>query len=458
MRLLHLAYLLGMMLAPCAGAQAAQADSAASGGFENPTLRRTITCEQIKQSPRTAFAPGVDLGSGRGSPTEVDWQCQGGLQTLPFLKPLTALTEEIRGGMGPPCTGSLVYALWRYHQFDLLRWGIAPDVAMEQMFERREGFSAAPSSGPDASTYLEAWSFAYYSNFVLYRRYRDELHTARALLTRHYVGMGYPDEQAAEFANYALLLYIDRAAGTFPAAQIPAIQRTLDQVAALREATNARRYVKTLEPADVRTALNLSLLMRKSPRFISTLLARVDDLDAQAESPLVYALGDTRLMKVLLKRGAHVDHQNAFGKTVLFYAIESRDRKTVELLLKHGANINHAYVGGSDAEDYGCSYDVRPGRTPLMHAAQHASVDMLKFLLQNGASLESMDSADYTATDYAFLGEQADNVAFLKSLGGQSNYVESDRRLSQCWADAMTKTAKPDELREMVKRCLATTN
>lgn len=371
----------------------------------------------MTKSPHEAFAENVDLGSGHGSPTDVDYDCAGGLQTLPFLVTVSALTEEIRGeGQPSVCTGTIIYAQWRYYQFDLLKWGLAPALALDQLLADERDF---PPIDPRPGTweYLEAWSYASYSNFVLYHRYRQEIDTARRLLVRHYARMGYPKGRAGDFANRALATYVTRAAGSFPSDSISDIQRTLEQAAALRAARTADQYLRSLAtPEELRTALNMSLLLGKPPAFIEPLLDKVPDLNAQPESPLVYAMADRKLVAAVLRRGADVNHENAFGKTPLFYAIERDDLKLVKLLLEHGADINHAYKSGNNAED-GCTYQVRPGRTPWMHAAQHASVNMLKLLLQAGALANAQDSEAQNAADYAALGKKEDNVAYLKSRG-----------------------------------------
>jgi uncharacterized protein len=446
-----------LLLSPIFAQAAAQiSEPHTAGGWENPRQNRSITCEQMKKAPQDAFSPNVDLGSGSGSPTEVDWRCPGGLQSLSFLEPLAALAEEIRGEeLAQPCTGTIVHALWRYYQFDLLAWGLAPEIALEQMHERHRRGSILRPGRPDAETYLEAWSFAHYSNFVLYQRYREALAKARPLLIRHYIDMGYTDVRAAEFADQALLVYADRAGGAFPSSGVPVIVRSLDIVAMLRNASDAEDFIKTIDAAEARAALNSALLLRKPPKFVSVLLDHIDDLGAQDESPLVYAIGNRKLMELLLERGADVNHRNPFGKTPLFYVIETDDTQSVELLINHGADVKQKYAGGSDAEEFGCTYAVRGGRTVLMHAAQHAGSGMLQLLLKRGAPLMAVDSEGNSATDYAFFGEKDENIAFLKSRGLRSNHAELQRDQSKCLQDAKPDSLGAEELQKVFARCFA---
>src|SRR5206468_8908572 len=92
-----------------------------------PFADKKITCREMKRYPDLIFTGSIDLGSGVGSPIEVDYTCKESLAALPFLQRLDSLTDDIRGDRGPQiCTGSIVHALWRYHQFALLEAGFAP--------------------------------------------------------------------------------------------------------------------------------------------------------------------------------------------------------------------------------------------------------------------------------------------------------------------------------------------
>jgi len=69
-------------------------------------------------------------------------------------------------------------------------------------------------------------------------------------------------------------------------------------------------------------------------------------------------------------------------------------------------------------DELDCAYNIeRIARTPLMHAAQHADVSMLKLLVGRGARLHDVDGVRYTATIYALRAERPSNSPYLKSLG-----------------------------------------
>ena len=135
------------------------------------------------------------------------------------------------------------------------------------------------------------------------------------------------------------------------------------------------------------------------------------------------------MIKFLLAKGANVNYRNSFGKTILYYAIELDDIDLIKTLLKNGANINNTYIDAKTKKKIMWSDKIpfyhhlslcslkHTKRTPLMHAAQHASVDMLKFLISYGAKKDAIDEIGYNVLDYAHMGNKEKNIAYLKSIG-----------------------------------------
>jgi len=156
------------------------------------------------------------------------------------------------------------------------------------------------------------------------------------------------------------------------------------------------------------------------------LLKRGARINVGDESALFFSLRSSEHMKFLLRRGANVNYENGFGKTVLFYAIEYKDFEMVKLLLGHKADVNHCYKSKEEIkkiswEDFPFyqSYCMltHNKRTPLMHAAQHGNAALIKLLLEHGANLNTRDQEGCNASDYARGGKKSENMLFLKSLG-----------------------------------------
>ena len=84
--------------------------------------------------------------------------------------------------------------------------------------------------------------------------------------------------------------------------------------------------------------------------------------------------GNVELAHVLLERGAGVDAFSADGTTPVWIAAGEDEAAVVQLLLASGADPNQVY-----SSDYGSS-------SLLMHAVQYKATEVVRVLLENGAS------------------------------------------------------------------------
>lgn len=392
----------------------------------DPFADKAITCGEMKKFPRLIFEQAIDLGSGVGSPISFDYQCKENLALLPFVRRLAALTERIRAEEGPQlCTGSIIHAHWRYYQYTLSGAGIAPKVLFP---------SGKPAEDSDTLGYFEQWSRESPSNYLLYREYFAEFDKALPQLAAHYAHVfGYSSDESRNIARRALMIFVDRAAGSFPKTSLkersPLVELAADEKSS---ESDLRSALAELGPASTirkqaYQALKVALLRNRPIAFISLLLDAVGTLDDKelndgGESLLFFAVPGGRYVPLLIDKGATVDYANSFGKTPLFYAIGFNDQRLVETLLDRGADPNHSYKSAKELnpDDSSCSantYLRHTKRTPLMHAAQHSHVAMLKLLIGKGAKIEATDELGFTVLDYAIMGEKTENRDFLASLG-----------------------------------------
>jgi hypothetical protein len=116
--------------------------------------------------------------------------------------------------------------------------------------------------------------------------------------------------------------------------------------------------------------------------FILETLERIKETEAirRDESPISRSVLNTKNVEFLIEKGFDVNQKNYFGKTPIYYAIEYNQHDTVKLLIKAGANVNDTY---DDGKGIWCSDIEHWKRTPLMHAAQHADVAMLRILIDS---------------------------------------------------------------------------
>ncbi|RHZ63468.1 uncharacterized protein CDV56_109136 [Aspergillus thermomutatus] len=101
----------------------------------------------------------------------------------------------------------------------------------------------------------------------------------------------------------------------------------------------------------------------------------LDTRDAFGRTPLSFAAekGHSKIVGMLLEKGAHVEGQDSNGRTPLTWAARGGHIEVVEQLLAKGA-----YIHSQD----------RAGRSPLSWAAAHGHQEVVKHLLAQGAVLE----------------------------------------------------------------------
>src|SRR5262249_11014455 len=104
---------------------------------------------------------------------------------------------------------------------------------------------------------------------------------------------------------------------------------------------------------------------------------------ALGNTPLILAArrsGNSRTVKFLLDRGADATERNDAGVSPIIAGAASGDVETVRLLLHAGAKAEEFPKSNQPAAD------VMAGmRTPLMWAALHNDVGMIRLLLDRGA-------------------------------------------------------------------------
>lgn len=195
------------------------------------------------------------------------------------------------------------------------------------------------------------------------------------------------------------------------------------------------------------------------------------------ETPLMEAAdrGEADIVGCLLAHGANVNGISRQNATALKSAVDGQRDSVVRLLLEHGADVNQITTGGSRVliaaaslgrEDYtdqflkagadpnardatgnsalswacqsggslrlvsqlvnnGAKVSIISGpeaMTPLMYAAQSCKPEVLRFLVEHGASVDEFDFEGYDALTWAALQDRSDNVKELVKLGSNVNH------------------------------------
>jgi ankyrin repeat protein len=137
-----------------------------------------------------------------------------------------------------------------------------------------------------------------------------------------------------------------------------------------------------------RTAISLAIQMGKIPVINALLdaganpnLSDETDDGLDANSPLMeaastfFATNRGEMVRLLIKRGANLNQQDADGRTPLIHALRYSDMDVIETLIKAGADL--------DIRD-------KEGNTALMTAELNQSSKVVNILKQSGASLHGL--------------------------------------------------------------------
>ncbi|WP_324172064.1 ankyrin repeat domain-containing protein [Sulfurimonas sp.] len=389
-----------------------------------------ITCSEMKSYPNLVFGSkyGIDLGSGRGSPTSVDYSCEGGLGSLTFLKDIYNLSEAIRSeAYGSVCSGSIVYAHARYYEFGLLKAGLAPDILKKQLITPNE-----TEIVKNTKKYFTLWAYQSLYNFSLFEEYWHMHDKAFPLLSKHFEKtFSFTKEEANSYTKYALREFLFRAAGSFSSYILesnPYIGSLIETIANPKNSSKEldEELLKKFSQKELDYGLKIAILNKKDNSYIKKLLKKGAIINTGDESALFFALQNTNQFTFLLEQGADINYKNSFGKSVLYYAIGFSNLELIKIMIENGANINDTYIDSKtrdksmyDGEVFyktHCSLK-HTKRTPLMHASQNSDVAILKYLISHGANKHAVDEMNYNALDYAHMGKLKENIEFVKSIG-----------------------------------------
>jgi ankyrin repeat protein len=163
--------------------------------------------------------------------------------------------------------------------------------------------------------------------------------------------------------------------------------------------------------------------------------AKVSATNRRQSTPLHWAMHDEAKVRLLLERGAPVNHKQAEGRTPLYLAAILGDgHATLRLLLKHGADPNIKTANG---------------RTPLMFTATRGDTEAMRILLDAKAAVDAKDSAGETALMVAASNGNPAAVKLLLDRG--ANARERTKRDETALGNAGT-AGNADVVRLLLER------
>jgi len=157
-------------------------------------------------------------------------------------------------------------------------------------------------------------------------------------------------------------------------------------------------------------------------------------------TPLIAAAqhGFPEALQMLLDHHAKIEATDQFGDTALAEAAESYNSHAVKILLDAHANLEVRTFGAChiDNSDY--------QETPLMDAACLGSADVVKVLLDYGASTEAKDNHGHNALFLAMRAGKADVVQLLLARSASATAIPEEARRPFVQANTLFKAAQSD--------------
>ena len=138
-----------------------------------------------------------------------------------------------------------------------------------------------------------------------------------------------------------------------------------------------------------RTVLQ-KIIESNDAELVRTILKR--GVDARYIVHLAAGVGDTTLLKTVLKNKININQRDALGRTPLLFALLYDHTQCAEMLLDQGA---HYFSLANDQ-----------GKTLLMVAAERRNIEGLKLLLNAGANIFAQDNRGWTALTHAAFGNR----------------------------------------------------
>ncbi|WP_321396752.1 ankyrin repeat domain-containing protein [Emcibacter sp.] len=165
-------------------------------------------------------------------------------------------------------------------------------------------------------------------------------------------------------------------------------------------------------------ALNMAVGASAPNEILTEIITRGADVNSPWEAPLLNVVDHPEILNFMIDSGANPDQRNGFGKTALMTAAHMNQRKAVKILLIAGADPNaKTWLEIPEREDNpfaeprrnvaDCRYETVKyrERTALMYAAENASLELFKILIEAGADNIAKDSRGRSIGDYLKMNE-----------------------------------------------------
>lgn len=367
----------------------------------NPLDDMYIEEIEMEVFPHLVFEKEIDLGSGWGSPTDVDFYGDKSLVKLLYDLGVDESVEDIRSDGSSFHSGTIIFAQRRYYLFYLLNLSYYPENAPFEMYHSRE----------EVENWLLKWSFESIYNRKMYLKFKEDLTYANEEILEFYKNT-YSESDALKYTQKAIDTLLERAGGTFSAyykEEYTSFSPLLESIIMGKSNEEIVENGKKVERLQLIEGVKAAILTNKSYDLVKKLL----EIDTSIIDEIFHiALDNDKLTKKLLEDfDLNLEYENAFGKTAIFYAVQYNNLEVVKLLVEEGANINKQY---KHTDDIDWEYDIHRGeRSVFMHAVMHSDIEILNYLVEKGIDYKLLDQNGQSGKDYT---NESSKLEFLKRL------------------------------------------
>lgn len=384
-------------------------------------------CDAIKSNPNAFLKDNADLAM-----KDEIFSCKDSFLSLDYIKKIFEVSKTIRGE-NINCVGSHTTNS-NLNKFisSLIKASYTPNAYAKSL----PSIEQADSIREAQRGYFRYWGYSSFYNYTKFKEFWNLFNQAQTPLVKFYENKGYKTLEAAYYATAVLNEFLNYAVGDYPEIltskpDISNAQKLISSNSSFEQIMSIL-YSKNLNKFELSEILNTALLVGKDEAVLNEILKRGADVNFGDETAIFFALNNINNVEFLLKNGANVNHKNAFGKSVIFYAVELKDIKLINLLIKYGANVNDSYIDqntktallnlGSNLPFYlnMCGLE-HTKRTLFMHAAAHANPEILQILLNHNSNANATDEIGFNANDYAIMANNNENLNFLESIQLKAN-------------------------------------
>ena len=148
--------------------------------------------------------------------------------------------------------------------------------------------------------------------------------------------------------------------------------------------------------------------------------------------PLHLSIDNPDIVKFLLDNGAEVDYKNNNHTTALIEASVKGYLETVKILIKYGAYIDHQEV---------------QGWTPLICASENDhNLETTKFLVEHGASVDKCNCSGDSAIIIASINRCIKTVFFFIEQGVDINHTDKHGHTFICYLGKVEREKTEDHI------------